>query len=61
MSALLFLLALAIALAQEALVSRLRTNTGQIKIWGGRILALVGTWLLALALWARSFSGFLTG
>lgn len=59
MSALMFILALAVALAQESLVSRLRANTEQIKIWGGRILAAVGVWLIALAIWADFFIQFL--
>lgn len=59
MSALMFLLAFAIALAQEGLVDRLRANTEQVKIWGGRILVLVGLWLIALAVWADFFVRFL--
>ena len=59
MSALMFILALAVALAQESLVARLRANTEQIKIWGGRILAAVGVWLIALAIWAEFFVQFL--
>lgn len=55
MSALMFVLALAVALAQEALVARLRANTERIKIWGGRILTLVGIWLILLAIWADFF------
>lgn len=59
MSALMFLLALAVALAQENMVSRWRANTEQVKIWGGRILAVVGVWLIALAIWADFFVQFL--
>lgn len=59
MSALMFILALAIALAQKGLVDRLRANTEQVKIWGGRILAVVGVWLIALAIWADFFVRFL--
>ncbi len=55
MSALMFVLALAVAFAQEKLVARMRANTEQIKVWGGRILLLVGIWLIALAIWADFF------
>ena len=53
-----FLLALAIALAQEKLVERLRASSGQVKIWGGRVLVIVGLWLIALAIWADFFVKF---
>ncbi len=59
MSALMFILALAIALAQESIVARLRANTEQVKIWGGRVLMVVGLWLIALAIWADFFVQFL--
>lgn len=59
MSALMFLLALAVALAQENLVARLRVEAGRIKVWGGRILVLVGMWLIILALWVDFFVQFL--
>ncbi|MFP3853745.1 MAG: hypothetical protein ACLFWD_05560 [Anaerolineales bacterium] len=59
MSALMFVLALAIALAQEDLVARLRANSERIKIWGGGILMVVGVWLIALAVWAGFFVQFL--
>lgn len=59
MSTLMFVLALAVALAQESLVARLRANTERVKIWGGRILILVGLWLIALAIWADFFVQFL--
>lgn len=56
MSALMFALALALASAQERLISRLRASTHQVKVWGGRILILVGLWLLILAAWADFFA-----
>lgn len=59
MSALMFILAFAVALAQEGLVDRLRASTERVKIWGGRILVLVGLWLIALALWADFFARIL--
>lgn len=59
MSALMFLLAFAIALAQENLVARLRVRAGRIKKWGGRIMVLVGMWLIILAIWADFFGQLL--
>ena len=55
MSALMFLLSVTIARAQDSLVGQLRANTGKIKIWGGRILIMVGAWLIALAIWSDFF------
>lgn len=59
MSALMFLLAFAIALAQENLVAQLRVRAGRIKKWGGRIMGLVGMWLIILAIWADYFAQLL--
>lgn len=51
-----FGLALAIALAQEQLVGTLKAGTTQVKQWGGRILILVGAWLIVLGIWANTFA-----
>ena len=52
-----FLLATAIATAQERLVDDLKAGTQQVKRWGGYILLAVGSWFLILAIWADAFSG----
>lgn len=51
-----FVLSFAIAFAQERLVDTLRTSVVQIKKWGGRILILVGLWLIILAIFAQTFA-----
>ncbi|HEX6384954.1 MAG TPA: hypothetical protein VF177_09820 [Anaerolineae bacterium] len=53
-----FILAAAIAFAQEQFVSVLRASTSQVKKWGGRILVLVGLWLIVLSIWADFFAQF---
>lgn len=55
MTMLMFFLSVAIASAQERLIETLKTKTVMIKKWGGRVLILVGTWLIALAIWANTF------
>lgn len=55
---LMFILAVAIALAQEQFVGVLRASTRQVKTWGGRILILVGLWLVVLGIWADFFARF---
>jgi hypothetical protein len=57
MVVLVFTLALTLAAAQERVVERMREGTGAVKRWGGRILVLVGAWLIALAVFADFFSG----
>ena len=52
---LVFLLALAMATAQERVVSPLEASAPAVKRWGGRILMLVGAWLIALAVFADFF------
>lgn len=56
MMLLMFTLALLIALAQEQLVSSLKNKTQLVKKWGGRILIVVGLWLMTLAIWADFFA-----
>lgn len=51
-----FMLSFATAFAQERLVDTLRTNVVQIKKWGGRVLILVGLWLITLAIFAPTFA-----
>jgi len=53
---LMFGLSLLIATAQEHIVGALRANVTQVKRWGGAILMLIGLWLIALGIWANSFS-----
>ncbi len=55
---LMFGLALAIGLAQEGFVARLRAETSHVKRWGGVILIVVGLWTLAIGIWAEFFSQF---
>jgi cytochrome c-type biogenesis protein len=54
---LMFALSLSVATAQEGVVSAIRARVGQVKRWGGWILALVGAWFIVLALFAESFAG----
>jgi cytochrome c biogenesis protein CcdA len=53
---LMFVLSFTIAFAQERLVDTLRTSVVSIKRWGGRILILVGIWLIILAIFAQTFA-----
>lgn len=59
MSGLMFFLAIAIAFAKDTTLRRMRTNTVRVKIWGGRILIVVGVWLIGLAIWADVFAKLL--
>lgn len=54
---LMFSLSLAVATAQEGLVSTLRAHVAQVKGWGGWLLIAVGLWLVALTLFADFFAG----
>jgi hypothetical protein len=49
-------LAALIAAAQERTVEALRAGAPAVKSWGGRILVLVGAWLIALAVFADFFA-----
>jgi uncharacterized membrane protein len=53
---LMFGLALAIGLAQEGLVARLRAEAQQVKRWGGVVLIIVGIWTLVIGIWAEFFA-----
>jgi len=53
---LMFGLSLVIAFAQERVVDTLRASVVKVKRWGGRILILVGAWLIILAIWADTFA-----
>lgn len=53
---LLFGLALALAAAQERTVQAMRQGAPAVKRWGGRILVVVGIWLVALAVFAGFFA-----
>jgi hypothetical protein len=52
-----FLLATLVATAQERTLAVLRDQTIQVKRWGGWVLLGIGSWLLALAIWAEAFAG----
>ena len=56
MALLMFGLSLLIARAQEHVVKALRARVVQVKQWGGRILILVGVWLIILSVWADTFA-----
>jgi cytochrome c biogenesis protein CcdA len=56
---LMFGLSLAIALAQNRLVTAFKARVHEMKRWGGWILILVGLWLVVLGLWADFFTGLL--
>lgn len=49
-------LAVAIGLAQDELVARIRAHTQQVKRLSGGILIVVGLWTLAIGIWAESFA-----
>jgi hypothetical protein len=51
-----FALAFAIALAQERTVESIQARTPAVKRWGGRILLLIGVWLVALGVFAGFFA-----
>ncbi|MCB0016944.1 MAG: hypothetical protein KDE09_04085 [Anaerolineales bacterium] len=53
---LIFSLSVSVALAQEQLVELLRAETSNVKQWGGRILVVVGLWLVILGIWAEAFA-----
>jgi cytochrome c biogenesis protein CcdA len=53
---LMFALALLLAAAQERTAEALRAGAPAIKRWGGRVLVLVGAWLVALGVFADFFS-----
>ena len=53
---LMFTLALAVVTARQRLVDALRANVVRVKRWGGWVLAAVGVWLLALAVFADFFA-----
>lgn len=50
-------LSLAIGSAQKHTVERLRASSKEVKRWGGWILVAIGTWFLALSIWADFFAG----
>ena len=54
---LMFTLALVLAAAQERTAEALRTGAPAIKRWGGRILVIVGIWLVILGVFAEEFAG----
>lgn len=54
--ALMFAAALTVATAQEVTVARLQAHAPTVKRWGGVVLVLVGTWFIALAVFADFFA-----
>jgi cytochrome c biogenesis protein CcdA len=55
---LLFGLAIAIGLAQDTFVAKLRAEAPRVKRWGGVILVVVGLWTITIGIWAEFFSRF---
>ena len=55
-----FALALLLAATQERIAEALRAGAPAVKRWGGRILVLVGLWLIALGVFAEFFADVLT-
>ena len=53
---LMFALALLIATAQQRTVQALQAGAPEVKRWGGRVLLVVGAWLIALAVFAGFFA-----
>lgn len=49
-------LSLIIGSAQEQTVKRIQARSPDVKRWGGWILVVIGTWFLALAIWADLFA-----
>jgi hypothetical protein len=53
---LMFVLAFAIAGAQETVIATVRAHVGEVKRWGGWILTVVGAWFILLAIFADFFA-----
>lgn len=51
-----FTLSLAIATAQDGVVTAFRAHTGDVKRAGGWILIAVGIWVMLLAVFAQRFA-----
>lgn len=51
-----FTLAVLLATARERLVETIKSGAPTIKGWGGRILIAVGTWFIALGVFADYFA-----
>ena len=51
-----FALAVLVATAQQATVEAVQAGAPAVKRWGGRILLVVGAWLIALAVFAGFFA-----
>lgn len=56
MALLMFALAILIGAAQQRVVETLKAGTQRVKQWSGLVLLLVGSWLIALAVWADFFA-----
>jgi protein-S-isoprenylcysteine O-methyltransferase Ste14 len=55
--ALMFILSVLIATAQQTTVERLQATAPAIKKWGGIILVGIGVWFLILGTFAERFAG----
>lgn len=55
---LIFGLAIAIGMARNEFVTKLRAEAPQVKRWGGVVLIIVGLWTVAIGIWAEFFSQF---
>lgn len=51
-----FTLAVLLATARERLVETIKNGAPTVKAWGGRILIVVGTWFIALGIFADYFA-----
>lgn len=56
LTALMFTLALTMASAQERLVQSMVAGAPTVKRWGGRILLIVGSWFIVVAIFASAFA-----
>ena len=56
-----FVLALSLAAAQERAVTAMEAAAPTVKRWGGRILVAVGSWFIALGVFASFFAELLPG
>lgn len=51
-----FIAAFTVSRAQQSTVERIQASAPAVKRWGGAILIAVGTWFLALAIFADFFA-----
>jgi protein-S-isoprenylcysteine O-methyltransferase Ste14 len=54
--ALMFVLSVVVARAQESTVARLQASAPAIKRWGGAVLLAIGAWFIVLDVFADTFA-----